>query len=159
MDVPESMREELASVNGGGEEVDLEIWVGLAGRFSLAVGYAAMLWPQFSLVDGYLVREGTTREDITRFGSGSGSTTRSVEAVLNHMHIEHLQYVGCEDCTPDKLRVLGRVLKEMYEAKLAWQFPDRRCIVELHFPDEEHDLSGYQLTFWQAKDDAEIRES
>ena len=49
----------------------------------------------------------------------------------------------------DKLLALGKVLKEMHEARLQWQFPDRPCTVTLSIPEDAHDLGGYQLTFWQ----------
>jgi len=42
--------------------------------------------------------------------------------------------VGCEDASKDKLLLLGNVLKEVYQAKLLWQFPDRPCSVEFIYP-------------------------
>ena len=44
----------------------------------------------------------------------------------------------------------GAALKEIYEAKLKWQFPDRPCKVGLYIPDEPTALEAYELTFWQA---------
>ena len=148
MEVPISMRGELAKVKGIGD-VDLEIWVGCAGNFSLAVGYAALLWPEFELVNNHLVRAGTTEDAVQEFGRSAGATRRSVEATVNHLHLWDLHYVGCKDCTADKLLALGKVLKEMHEARLQWQFPDRPCTVTLSIPEDAQDLGGYQLTFWQ----------
>jgi len=148
MDIPESMRAELGAWNGGAG-IDLESWIGCTGNFAQAVGYVAMLWPKFALVEGYLVRARTKVETIRGFANRSGATRRSVEAVVNHEHLADLQYYGCKDCTTDKLLTLGKVLKEMYEANLAWQFPDRPCTVEFYIPDDAADLYGYQITFWQ----------
>ena len=67
---------------------------------------------------------------------------------MNHVHIADIHH-GREDISIDKLLVIGNVLKEIYEAKLHWQFPDRPCSVELFIPDDPDDLTGYQLSFWQ----------
>ena len=45
--------------------------------------------------------------------------------------------------------MLGKKLKDIYEAKLRWEFPDEPCRVELYVPDEPDDLDEYQLSFWQ----------
>ncbi len=68
---------------------------------------------------------------------------------MNHLHIADIQRWGCGDKSKDKLLVLGNVLKEIYEAKLQWQFPDRPCTVEFFIPDDPDDLMEYQLSFWQ----------
>ena len=83
------------------------------------------------------------------FENQKGSTPKSVEAVLNHLHIEDIQHLGCEDISADKLLALGNVLKEIYQAKLSWQFPDRPCIVEFYVPDDKDNFIDYQITFWQ----------
>jgi hypothetical protein len=68
---------------------------------------------------------------------------------MNHLHLADIQYYGCKDASKDKLLLLGKVLKEIYEAKLLWKWPDRPCSVELYIPDDEDDLMEYQLSFWQ----------
>jgi hypothetical protein len=60
MDTPESMDAELAAWNNGGG-IDLEMWIGCQGNFALAVGYACVFWPAFTLFDGYILREGFFR--------------------------------------------------------------------------------------------------
>lgn len=68
---------------------------------------------------------------------------------MNHLHLDGIQAGGCRDISRDKLLILGNVLKEIYEAKLQWQFPDRPCTVELFIPDDLDNLREYQLSFWQ----------
>ena len=52
--------------------------------------------------------------------------------------------------------VLGTALKEIYEAKLKWQFPDRPCTVRLYAPEDATALDEYEITFWQtAHEDAD----
>jgi hypothetical protein len=148
MDTPESMRDELGEWNNGAG-IDLESWVSCEGRYSLAIGYATLFWPEFEEIDGYVLRKGASAKSIQGFEEQDGSTRKSVEAVQNHIHLADIQYRDCPDCTPDKLIILGHVLKEIFEAKLHWQFPDRPCTVEFIIPENTDDLDGFQITFWQ----------
>jgi hypothetical protein len=72
-----------------------------------------------------------------------------VLSAMNHLHLQDIQHVGYEGISEDKLPALGRVLKEMYEARLKWQFPERQCIVEFFVPADAEGLSEYQISFWQ----------
>ena len=56
MDIPQSMKAELAAWNNG-NGIDLESWISCEGRFSLAVGYASVFWPAFTLFEGYIVSD------------------------------------------------------------------------------------------------------
>jgi hypothetical protein len=146
MNTPESMKAELAAWNNGAG-IDLESWIGCEGRFSLAVGYASIFWPAFTLIEGYILPKGVSEGSLRSWEQG-GRSRQSIEWVMNHVHIADIHY-GREDISIDKLLVIGNVLKEIYEAKLHWQFPDRPCSVELFIPDDPDDLTGYQLSFWQ----------
>jgi len=69
---------------------------------------------------------------------------------MNHLHIADIQYYGCEDITRERVVYLGRVLSEIYRAKLAWQFPSKRF--KVYFTeDEPEDLVEYEVTFWQIR--------
>ena len=149
MEVPPSMQAELAEWNGG-QGIDLESWIGCEGRFALAVGYTTVFWPDFEEVSGYILRKGVPLDVVRGFESREGATRRSVEATLNHIHLVDLQFRGCPDASPDKLMALGHVLKEVYVAKLKWQFPDRPCSVSLYLPDDLNALDDYELSFWQS---------
>jgi hypothetical protein len=148
METPESMKAELAAWNGG-TGIPIESWVSCSGSFSMAVGYASVFWPQIVLFEGYVLREGFLEASLRGFERQKGIDRRSVEWHMNHLHIADIQYYGCKDASKDKLIFLGNVLKEIYEAKLLWQFPDHPCSVELYQPDDEDDLMEYQLSFWQ----------
>lgn len=148
MEIPVSMQAELRRWNGG-DGIDLEDWVSCEGRFAFAVGYASLFWPEFEENEGYILRKNVPVEIIRGFERREGSSRRSVEATLNHIHLLDLHYVGCPDASPDKLALLGHVLKEIHEAKLQWQFPDRPCAVSLYIPEDPDALVDYELTFWQ----------
>lgn len=148
MNIPESMKAELEAWNND-NGIDLESWVGCAGRFSLAVGYISLFWPEFVEFEGYILKAGFTEEGIRAFENQEGATRKTIEWVNNHLHLADIQYVGCEDISKDKLILLGNTLKEIYEAKLKWQFPDKPCIVEFYIPEDEDNLIEYQLSCWQ----------
>lgn len=152
MDIPESMKADLGSWNNG-SGIDLESWVGCAGNFSLAVGYAAIFWPEFTEFEGYILPKGFSEASLRGFEGRDGSTRKSVEWVMNHRHLQDIQHLSCEDISKDKLIRLGTVLKEIYEAKLQWQFPERPCVVEFFVPDDADDYSQYQISFWQVSDE------
>jgi hypothetical protein len=148
MKTPDSMKLELAAWNNG-TGIDLRPWIGCQGNFSLAVGYASVFWPEFVLFEGYVLREGFSESSLRSFEKQKDTNRKSVEGVMNHLHIADIQYFGCGDASSDKLVLLGDVLKEIYQAKLFWQFPDRPCNVEFYIPDDEEDLLEYQRSFWQ----------
>lgn len=101
MEIPDSMKPELAAWNNG-LGIDLESWVACEGRFALAVGYASIFWPEFVEFEGYVLRKG-----------------------------------------------FSEPAKEIYEAKLRWQFPERQVVVEFHVPEDDEKLAKYQSAFWQ----------
>ncbi|MFZ6799509.1 hypothetical protein [Undibacterium sp. Di24W] len=147
MNIPESMKSELVSWNDGAG-VSLQTWAESLGTFSLAVGYTTIFWPEFVEFEGYLLFSEFSQEALRGFERQPGSTRKSVEWVMNHFHIAHL-HCGATDLTKDKIIYLGTVIKEIYEAKLKCQFPDRPCTVEFYVPDDSESLWDYQLSFWQ----------
>lgn len=148
--IPDSMKEELGKWNNG-QGIDLESWVGATGNFGLAVGYASIFWPDFVEFEGYVLRKGFNLESLRGFEEQSESNFKATEWVMNHIHLDGIQYLGCEDISIDKLTLLGNVLKEIHQAKLKWLFPTKECKVELYIPENKEDFTNYQLSFWQAK--------
>jgi hypothetical protein len=157
MNIPDSMKDELGAWNNG-QGIDLQEWVGCSGNFSLAVGYTTIFCPKFIEFEDYIFQSDEPIdeqfiENIRGVESRVGSTPLSVERVINHLHVGDLQYRGCEDISPDKLIVIGNALKETYEARLAYFFPKKPCVVKLYVPDDAEDYDEYQLSFWQKKHD------
>lgn len=152
--IPESMKVELQSWNNG-KGIELEAWTMCSGNFSLAVGYAAFFCPNFVEVEGYIIQcdpedvDEQTINNIKSFESQHHSTKKIVEWVINHFHITDIQYLGCEDVAIDKIIFLGETLKDIYQARLHYLFPDKPCIVEFYKPEDPNDLEGYQLSYWQ----------
>jgi hypothetical protein len=147
---PIDMLPELAEWNNGGG-IDLAQWIACSGNFRLAVGYSTIFWPRFELFQDYILREGFSAESVRSWEEHCNGDKRAVEAVHNHLHIADVQYHGCEDITDERVVWLGRILREIYAAKLAWQFPNRPCEVSFFEPEDRSDLVAFQITFWQKK--------
>lgn len=148
MKTPESMKAELAAWNNG-QGIDLESWIASAGNFSLAIGYLSIFCPDFVEFEGYILREGFSLDSLRGFEKSCGGNRKAVEAVMNHLHISDIQFMGCEDLSKDKVVLLGNKLKELYEARLLWRFPDRPCFVSFYEPENRDQLDEYEVTFWQ----------
>jgi hypothetical protein len=145
---PESMKAELAAWNNG-DGIDLESWIGCVGNFSLAVGYLSVFCPGFVEFEGYILREGFAESSLRGFEETCSGDRKAIETVMNHLHIADIQHNDCEDLSTDKVVLLGRKLKEIYEARLQWQFPNKPCEVSFHQPEDCDDLEAYEITFWQ----------
>ena len=148
MNVPESMKADLAAWNNG-KGIDLETWVGCIGNFSLAVGYLSIFCPEFVEFNGYVLRKDFSEDAMRGVEQNCAGNRKAIEAVMNHLHIADIQFHGCEDLSKDKVILLGKKLKEIYEARLQWQFPDKPCVVSLYEPEDEDALIAYEITFWQ----------
>ena len=85
MEAPESMKSELAAWNNGAG-IDLESLVGCEGRFSLAVGYAAIFWPEFVEFEGYILRKGFSESSLRGFELQEGTNRKTVEWLRSHTH-------------------------------------------------------------------------
>jgi hypothetical protein len=139
---------ELRDWNGGAG-VDVDAWTGCSGNFQLAIGYSEVFWPRFVEFETYILREGFSMKSLRAFECNPPNDRQSVESVMNHLHIADIQFYGCEDASKERLIYLGTVLREIHEAKLKWQFPNRHFEVHFFTPDTEDDLWGYQITFFQ----------
>lgn len=148
MELPESTKQELARWNNG-KGIDLESWVYCEGRFALAVGYSAIFWPEFVQFESYILRKGFSESSLREFEKQNGATPKSVEWVMNHLHIADIQHSECADLSRDKIVFLGNILKEIYELKLSSLFPHSPCEVEFYIPEDKDDLTDYQISFWQ----------
>ena len=145
---PESMTDELGAWDNGAG-IPVEAWAEFYGNYKLAVGYAALFWPNFEAVGKYILVEGSSKETIEGFENQPNSTPKGVEWVLNHWHLADMHIADEDHLSADKLLFIGSIVREMWEAKLRLQFPDRPCKVEFYVPDDPEELWEYQISFWQ----------
>lgn len=149
-EIPESMSAELGAWNHG-SGIPLETWIENTGNFRLAVGYSTIFWPQFEAVGKYVLVSGVSVETVTEWENSPNTLERDLEAAINHIHLADMHMHDVQDISADKLLCLGNTLKEIYEAKLQWQFPDRAFTVIFIVPEDAEDFQDYQITFWQKK--------
>jgi len=142
------MKSELARWSNG-TGIDLESWVGCMGNFSLAVGYATVFWPEFVAFENYILRKDFPEPGLRNIEKQPGVTGKDIEWHMNHMHLDNIQALGCDDISKDKLELLGKTLKEIHEVKLQWQVPGKPCAVEFYIPEDPEDFTQYQISFWQ----------
>jgi|SRR5580658_5664360 hypothetical protein len=121
------------------------------GRNPLAIGYLSVFWPSFVEYDGMVFLGETVEEaSVSSWLATTKGDKRSVEATLNHLHVLDVQHPGAwRDATEPQIKFIGQALKEMWEAKLARDFPTKKFVVELIEGTSEK-LEDYQVVFYQA---------
>lgn len=154
---PSALIPELSDWNNG-RGIDLETWVGCMGNIDLAIGYSTIFWPKFVVFEDYVLREGFSIDSLRGFEKQCGDNKWNIECVMNHLHIQDIHDLGDDKLTPEKAEFIGSILKEIYEAKLARDFPDRPCTVKFHRADDHSDLVGYEITFWQTKHQTNVEQ-
>ena len=143
---------ELKSWNRGGKGIDVETWIGCEGDHKHLIGYARILWPDFVEHDGCIFLGESLDEAIYRtwLAQTKGDKKR-VEAVMNHQHIVDLfSRSHHEPPTREVVLYVGRLMKDILQAKLNRDFPDRKVTVTFA-EDGVGDLVDYQITFFQER--------
>ena len=130
----------------GGSGINVADWIGCIGSVEHAIGYGELFWPEFAEMDGCVFFAGVTKGGYLAFMQQTGGDKRAVESVLNHRHI--LDLFSVAQPTREQVVYLGRLLQEVWAAKLARDFPDRRFVVS--FPEDEFEgLRDYEVSFYQ----------
>src|SRR5579859_3615321 len=87
--------------------------------------YRKLLWPDFTEYDGCVfltLDEAVYRQWMKR----TNDDKRQVEATMNHRHIVDLIPESVEHPTRDLVVSFGKLMQELWEAKLRRDFPTRR---------------------------------
>lgn len=146
------MKKELGAWNDGAG-IDFDAWISCSGNFGLAVGYSSIFCPQFVEFEHYIFScsEVTQQaiKNIRDFETREQSTPKTIESLFNHLHISDLH--AKDDLSVDKIIIIGQALKDIYQARLHFLFPNKPCRVEFYIPNDPELYDEYQLTFWQAK--------
>ena len=133
-----------------GRGVSVEAWVGAKGNFELAVGYSTLFWPKFIEFDGCIFFSDFSEESYRSFMDQCNGDRQSVEMVVNHRHVfDYFSHTGGL-ATLDQILYLGRVMKDILQAKLARDFPGRTFVVTFSEETAES-LDDYEVTFHQAR--------
>jgi hypothetical protein len=142
---------ELKNWNSG-EGIDIDGWISCEGDHKHLIGYARILWPDFIEHDGCIfLGDRISEESYQAFMAQTKGDKSAVEAVMNHQHIIDLfSRSQHERPTRKVVLYLGRLLREIWQAKLSRDFPTRKITVTF-LDDEVEDLLEYQVTFFQQR--------
>lgn len=136
--------------NGAG--IDVGSWLSCNGTLQLAIAFSTLFWPRFVEFDDCVLFEDFSIESFQGFMQQTKGNREAVERVMNHRHLVDLftTAVGepAEEQTPEQLDYLGNVLRDIWQTKLARDFPNREVAVAFDrgAPD---DLLEYIVTFYQ----------
>ena len=108
---------ELSSWNDGAG-ISISSWIGCVGRFDHAVGYASIFWPDFVFYDGCILLRTPSAENFQNWMQTLNGDRAELEGMLNHRHITDLFFQSEFKPTKEIVLHLGRLLKEMWTAKL-----------------------------------------
>jgi len=125
-----------------GRGIDLEDWIQCEGSFPDAIGYSSIFWPRIVEHNGYVLLCPFGESALADFEKQSIGNRAAVEATMNHRHMELLFQNEVCNRSEERMHYLGETLAQIYRAKLAQQFPEKRFTVE-------YDRSDDRLTFFQ----------
>jgi hypothetical protein len=117
---------ELAEWNNGQGSAPSD-WIWIEGRADHALGFCSLLWPEIVLFEGYVLR-GPLDAARLRGWESQGHTRQQIETAMNAFLLED---VFPNDPTEGQLKEmqtdqLGKTMAAMLQAKLAYDFPERR---------------------------------
>jgi hypothetical protein len=118
-----------------------------------AIGFSELFWPPFIEYDSMVFRGDSpvspdARKNIANWTASAKGERWKVEQMLNHEHLIDLFSERYRQGQSDKIIYLARVVREMWEAKLKLDFPNRSFVVDLHVPPTD-DIAEWQITFYQ----------
>jgi hypothetical protein len=140
---------ELSRWNNG-KGISVDAWISGEGDYEHLVGYSRILWPNFVEYDQCILRAGFSKKSYKGFLQQTKGNRTAVEAVMNHEHVLDL-FVNAEPKpTREMVLYIGRLLKEIWQAKLSRDFPGKAITVS--FPEDySEDLVEYEITFFQVR--------
>ena len=119
---------------------------------TLLNAWRGVLWPDFVEHDGCVLRNelcGPAEQVYRDWLVQTGGDRRRGEAVMNHLHIADVLEGVVESPSREVIFTFGRLIRDLWTAKLSRDFPHRQFIVS--FPeDHSDDLVDYEITFYQA---------
>jgi hypothetical protein len=118
-----------------------------------ALAYSKLFWPDFLEFEGMIFLKDFVEdeEDRSRIRSALSklSTPREVEQSFNQFMIPDAFFSAGLGTTTDEENIyLAERISEMWEARLARLFPNKKCVVELQLPDQTKE--GATIVVYQA---------
>ena len=132
-----------------GADFSPDDWIGSVARYDHAIGYLVWFWPCFYEYDGCVfVGNMPDKENYEYWMQSTDGNKKSVEALLNHVHITDLFQGSDEKPNEKQIIHIANILKEIWSYKAKIEFPEKQITVEL-YEGTEQDLVEYQVTLFQ----------
>jgi hypothetical protein len=137
----------IPEMQGGWTSIDS--WLYNQGNYELLIACGWLFWPTFIEYKDCIIR--LTHNDyegnFTRLTSGGAVERGYVEERLNRLEIADI-FTADKDLTKEQALYMGKMLEQMWRAKLAVDYPDRTFHFSfiVHEDDQVQDL---ELTFCQ----------
>ena len=130
----------------GDSGLDPADWIAETGSHEALIGYLDLVWRDFVLHDGCLLRASFSVENYDHWMEHLGGDRTAVEVMINHVHVLDLFDRDQPGITRAQVVLVGRLLREMWTAKLAREFPDLDITVSFPEDGEPEDLVEYEIT-------------
>jgi hypothetical protein len=112
--------------------IDTDSWIQCMANHKVLVGCSRILWPSFIEHDGCVLWGDSVDEaNDQAFLKSAMGNKQTVEATMNHQYVPHL--FATELPTRDLVLYVGRLMREIWQVKLAPDFPGRKITVS--FPE------------------------
>lgn len=125
--------------------------IGMA-RTDAALALTEFCWPSYVVIDDMVFRgysnDCGVAKAVAHWLQATNGDKTATERVVNHEHFWHL--LQSSPPTTEAVMHWGTLVREMWIAKLARDFPERRFEVELH-SGLDVKIMDHQITFWQRR--------
>ena len=146
----EKLVPELSRWNDG-RGIDIVSWINGTGNFEHGIAYGRLFWQDFVEYDDCVLFAGFKESSYLGFMKHTGGNKEAVERVMNHHHLS--DFFLNQEQTTDQIIYFGRLLQEIWQAKLKFDFPTRNVIAKF-YEGENYDLWDYEITIFQPRDKA-----
>jgi hypothetical protein len=121
---------ELSQWNSG-KGIHISDWINCIGNFEAAIGYGSLFWPEFIEHDGCILLAASFEpENYRSWMKQLHGDRTAVERALNHRHLGDF-FPNAPAKSMQQKFYMARLLKEIWECKLARDFPGQTIVVEL----------------------------
>ncbi|WP_448663197.1 hypothetical protein ACG3SL_00525 [Sphingomonas sp. CJ20] len=121
-------------------------WIYGEGRADHALGFCAMLWPEVSIFERYVLREPINVEHL-RGWENAGRDRTQIETAMNAYFLDNIfpGDVAQPELKEAQLARLAQNMVEMLTAKLTTRFPDRTFSAFVIDDGEDFAVSFHQV--------------
>ena len=148
----EQLIPEIKDWKENNKNFSIEDWINCNGNASLAIGYLSVFWPNFKTHDNCtFIESHFSSETFTHWKTnGELENYGQLENLINHIHILDIFHLEeGNNLNKEQVLFLGSKLREMLEAKLKMDFPNKSFTVWFNSEEQFEDLIEYQVSFHQ----------